>query len=89
MEKLNSATDQINSLEVELDEANTKFRMLVNDSIKRLKALSKSLNVFIEKARPYYEAVEVSKKAHTECRKAAVQFQKANEIHQAAKETVR
>lgn len=88
MERLNSATDKINTLEVELDEANTKFRMLLNDSIKRLKTLSKKLGSCIERARPYYEALEISKKAQMECQRAAVQYQRANEIHQAAKETV-
>ncbi|KAK6618344.1 hypothetical protein RUM44_002796 [Polyplax serrata] len=88
LERLNSATDKINTLEVELDEANTKFRMLLNDSIKRLKTLSKKLGSCIERARPYYEALEISKKAQMECQRAAVQYQRANEIHQAAKETV-
>lgn len=88
LEKLNSATDKINSLEMELDEANTAFRMLLNESIKKLKLLSKKLGNCIERARPYYEAFEFSKKAQMECQKAAVQYQRANESHQAAKETV-
>lgn len=88
LEKLNSATDEINSLEVELDEANTTFRMLLNESTKRLKQLSKKLGGCIERARPYYEALELAKQAQMECQRAAVQYQRANEIHQAAKETV-
>lgn len=88
LEKLNNGTDDINKLEIELDEANNTFRLLLNDSTRRLKLLSKNLGSCIERARPYYEALEIAKKAQLECQKAAVQFQRANEIHQAAKETV-
>lgn len=88
LEKLNSATDEINSLEVELDEANTTFRILLNESTRRLKLLSKKLGGCIERARPYYDALELAKQAQMECQRAAVQYQRANEIHQAAKETV-
>jgi SH3-domain binding protein 5 len=42
----------------------------------------------IEKARPYHEACEKARLAQIECQKAAVQYQRANEIHAAAKETV-
>ncbi|XP_069678062.1 SH3 domain-binding protein 5 homolog [Periplaneta americana] len=88
LEKLNNATDEINKLEIELDEANTTFRLLLNESTRRLKLLSKKLGSCIERARPYYDSLEVAKKAQLECQRAAVQFQRANEIHQAAKETV-
>ncbi|XP_022186861.2 uncharacterized protein LOC111045719 isoform X1 [Nilaparvata lugens] len=88
LEKLNSATDVINKLEMQLDEANTTFRMLMTDSTRRLKAASSKLGASIVRARPYYEALELSKHAQQECQRAAVKFQRANEIHQAAKETV-
>ncbi|KDR21122.1 SH3 domain-binding protein 5-like protein, partial [Zootermopsis nevadensis] len=87
LEKLNNATDEINRLEIELDEANTTFRLLLNESTRRLKLLSKKLGSCIERARPYYDSLEVAKKAQLECQRAAVQFQRANEFHQAAKET--
>ncbi|GJQ71790.1 hypothetical protein Trydic_g11480 [Trypoxylus dichotomus] len=88
LENLNRATDEINKLEIELDEANTAFRMLLSESTRRLKILSKKLGGCIEKARPYYDALDVAKSAQLECQKAAVLFRKANEIHAAAKETV-
>ncbi|KRT78956.1 hypothetical protein AMK59_7351, partial [Oryctes borbonicus] len=88
LENLNKATDEINKLEIELDEANTAFRMLLNESTRRLKVLSKKLGGCIEKARPYYDALEIAKSAQLECQKAAVLFRRANEIHAAAKETV-
>lgn len=88
LENLNTATDEINKLEIELEEANSTFRILLNESTRRLKLLSKKLGSCIEKARPYYEALEKAKDAQVECQKAAVKFQRANEIHAAAKETV-
>ncbi|GAB0091530.1 SH3 domain-binding protein 5 homolog [Sergentomyia squamirostris] len=88
LENLNTATDEINKLEIELEEANTTFRILLNESTRRLKLLSKKLGSCIDKARPFYEAVEKARIAQIECQKAAVKFQRANEIHAAAKETV-
>ncbi|XP_018320351.1 SH3 domain-binding protein 5 homolog [Agrilus planipennis] len=88
LEKLNTETDEINKLELELDEANTAFRMILNDSSKKLKALSKKIGVSINRSRPYFDALDVAKKAQQECQKAAIAFQRANEIHAAAKETV-
>lgn len=88
LEKLNTTTDDINKLELEYDEANTAFRILLNESTRKLKTLSKKHGSCIDKARPYYEAAEVGKQAQLECQKAAVAFRKANEFHAAAKETV-
>lgn len=88
LENLNSATDQINKLEIELEEANSTFRILLNESTRRLKLSSKKLGNCIEKARPYHEALEKAREAQIECQRVAVKFQRANEIHAAAKETV-
>ncbi|KAG8316488.1 SH3 domain-binding protein 5 [Homalodisca vitripennis] len=73
---------------MELDEANGTFRMLMNDSTRRITLWSHKLGSCVEKARPYYEALEISKQAQIDCQRAAVKFQRANEIHAAAKETV-
>lgn len=78
LEKLNTATDGINKLEIELEEANSTFRILLNESTRRLKNSSKNLTKFIEKARPYYEAFEKSREAQIECQKAADKFRRAN-----------
>ena len=101
LEKLNHCTDEINRLEIQLDDANTVFRSLLSDSTHHLKvqrsypskqfhlynfqALSKRIGSHIEKARPYYETLELTVKAQAECQKAAVQFQRAAGIHAAAK----
>uniref|UniRef100_A0A336MN88 CSON003195 protein n=1 Tax=Culicoides sonorensis TaxID=179676 RepID=A0A336MN88_CULSO len=88
LENLNTSTDEINKLEIELEEANATFNILLNESTRRLKLLVKKLGSSIEKARPYHEAVEAARKAQIECQAAAVKYQRANEIHAAAKETV-
>ncbi|KAJ8979991.1 hypothetical protein NQ317_016654 [Molorchus minor] len=71
LEKLNSTTDEINRLEIEYDEANTTFSMLLNESTRRLKLLSKKLGSCIEKARIYYDLLDDAKKAQQECQEAA------------------
>ncbi|XP_060527761.1 SH3 domain-binding protein 5 homolog [Cylas formicarius] len=88
LEKLNTTTDEINKLEIEYDEANTTFRMLLNESTRRLKLLTKKFGSCIEKARPYYDLLEVAKRQQKQCQEAAALYQKANGIHSAAKETV-
>ncbi|BES96330.1 SH3 domain-Hypothetical protein protein 5 (SH3BP5) [Nesidiocoris tenuis] len=88
LEILNNCTDLINRLEIELDEANTTFGILMKDSMRRLKVMTVKLGSCIEKSRPYYNALEIARLAQIECQRAAKAFQRANEIHQAAKETV-
>lgn len=88
LESLNVCTDEINRLEIQLDEANAQFRSALSDSTQRLKNLSSKLGKCIEQARPYYEAVEMAKKAQLECQKAAVQFQRAASLHATAKHTI-
>lgn len=88
LENLNTATDDINKLEIELEEAKSTFRILMNESTRRLKLSSKKLGSCIDKARPYYEALEKARAAQLQCQAAAIKFQRANEIHAAAKETV-
>ncbi|XP_060800509.1 SH3 domain-binding protein 5 homolog isoform X2 [Amyelois transitella] len=64
------------------------FHILLNETSRRLQALTKRLGTCVDKSRPYYEAVNVAATARAECQKAAVQFQRASELHAAAKETV-
>ncbi|XP_053986028.1 uncharacterized protein LOC128880223 [Hylaeus volcanicus] len=89
LENLNDATDDINKLETELDEAHTAFRQLLSETTKRLKEiLNKVGNSCVDKARCYYEALEVTRQAQVQCQQQAQLFQRASEIHAAAKETV-
>lgn len=103
---MNSCTDDINKLEIELEvrttdtsescrchnesitdplfrhflsqEANATFRILLNESTRRLKLSAKKLGSSIEKSRPYHEATEKARVAQIECQKAAAKFQRAN-----------
>ncbi|XP_012282767.1 SH3 domain-binding protein 5 homolog [Orussus abietinus] len=89
LENLNNATDEINKLEIELDEAHTAFKQLLSDSTRRLKEIANKLGGgCIEKARCYYEAMEVARQARIQCQRQAQLYQRASEIHAAAKETV-
>lgn len=63
-----------------VQEANSTFRILLNESTRRLKLLSKKLGSCIEKARPYYEAQDKARLAQIDCQAAAVKFQRANGI---------
>jgi hypothetical protein len=89
LEKLNYHTDEINRLELQLEDANCLFRTILTDSTHQLKSMSQKVGVVhIEKARPYFEAMEVATKAQKECQSAVTAFQRANGIHAAAKETI-
>ncbi|XP_003700305.1 uncharacterized protein LOC100881374 [Megachile rotundata] len=89
LENLNDATDDINKLESELDEAHTAFRQLLSETTKRLKEiLNKVGSSYVERARCYYEALEIARQAQIKCQQQAQLFQRASEIHAAAKETV-
>ncbi|XP_047512080.1 SH3 domain-binding protein 5 homolog isoform X1 [Pieris napi] len=88
LEKLNAATDEINKLELELDESVKTFHLLLNETSRRLQALTKRLGTCVDKSRPYYDAVAAAANARAECQRGAVQFQRASELHAAAKETV-
>ncbi|XP_014674906.1 PREDICTED: SH3 domain-binding protein 5-like isoform X2 [Priapulus caudatus] len=88
LEKLNEATDAINKLEVELDEARAVFRQVLTESTQRLNILAKKLGSCIEKGRPYYDARLKARQAQVETQKAAVKFERANSMHRAAVEMV-
>ena len=88
LERLNTATDDINKLEVDLDEARVTFRELLCESTLKIDSLAKKLGTCIEKARPYYDARFKAKEALQETQKAAIRFERANSQHAAAKEMV-
>ncbi|XP_029175905.1 uncharacterized protein LOC114944253 isoform X2 [Nylanderia fulva] len=88
LERLNTATDDINKLEVDLDEARAIFRELLCESTIKIDTLAKKLGACIEKSRPYYDARFKAKEALQETQKAAIRFERANSQHSAAKEMV-
>ncbi|XP_064644580.1 uncharacterized protein LOC135498275 isoform X2 [Lineus longissimus] len=88
LEKLNHASVEINQLELELDDARAAFRQALSESTQRLSALSKKLGSSIEKARPYYKARMEALEAENDTRSAALRFERAFSMQQAAKEMV-
>lgn len=56
LERLNNATDKINKLELDLDEARATFRNLLCESTARVDALRLKLGMCVERCKPYYEA---------------------------------
>lgn len=66
------------SFHADNQEANATFRILLNESTRRLKVSAKKLGSSIEKSRPYHEALEKARIAQIECQRAAAKFQRAN-----------
>ncbi|XP_033113623.1 SH3 domain-binding protein 5 homolog [Anneissia japonica] len=88
LERLNSATHEINTLEFQLDEARSSFRHALTESTQSLNATAKRLGACIEKARPFYDARQRAKELHQSTQQAAVSFERANSMLAAAKEMV-
>ncbi|KAK7092636.1 nucleolar protein dao-5-like [Littorina saxatilis] len=88
LEKLNKASEEINRLELELDDARASFRQTLSESTHKLDVLAKKLGSCVEKARPYYDARLKAKDAHLETQRAALRFERACSMHEAAKEMV-
>ncbi|KAL5010027.1 hypothetical protein ScPMuIL_012332 [Solemya velum] len=88
LERLNKASEEINQLELELDDARAAFRQSLSDATHKLNGLAKKLGVCVEKARPYYDSRMKAKEAHIETQKAALRFERACSMHEAAKEMV-
>ncbi|XP_073962866.1 uncharacterized protein [Choristoneura fumiferana] len=88
LERLNTATDEINRLEVELDEARLVFRRLLAEGHLRIQQLTKKLGTSVHKARPYYEARFRANITSQELQAATITYDKANSAHAAAREMV-
>uniref|UniRef100_A0A915BGC5 SH3 domain-binding protein 5-like protein n=1 Tax=Parascaris univalens TaxID=6257 RepID=A0A915BGC5_PARUN len=89
LEKLNIATDVINKLELQLDEARAKFRQIQTTWSQKLNELSKKYGSAIEKGRPYYEAKLEERRLLEEAQNAAIRFERANSMHAVAKQQVK
>ncbi|XP_041868205.1 SH3 domain-binding protein 5-like [Melanotaenia boesemani] len=88
LEHLNQASDEINKLELQLDDARSSYRKILTDSARKLNAQGSQLGTCIEKARPYYEARRLAKEAQQETQKAALRYERAVSMHTAAREMV-
>uniref|UniRef100_A0A8C2Y6B4 SH3 domain-binding protein 5 n=1 Tax=Coturnix japonica TaxID=93934 RepID=A0A8C2Y6B4_COTJA len=88
MEHLNEANAEINCLELQLDDARTAYRRILSESARKLNAQGSQLGACIEKARPYYEARRLAKEAQQETQRAALRYERAVSMHNAAREMV-
>uniref|UniRef100_A0AAF5Q5N2 SH3 domain-binding protein 5 n=1 Tax=Wuchereria bancrofti TaxID=6293 RepID=A0AAF5Q5N2_WUCBA len=89
LEKLNIATDVINKLELQLDEARATFRKIQASWSEKLNELSRKYGSAIAKGRPYYEAKLVERRLREEAQNAAIHFERANSMHAVAKQQVK
>uniref|UniRef100_G3TMZ6 SH3 domain-binding protein 5 n=1 Tax=Loxodonta africana TaxID=9785 RepID=G3TMZ6_LOXAF len=88
LEHLNQASEEINQVELQLDEARTTYRRILQESARKLNTQGSQLGSCIEKARPYYEARRLAKEAQQETQKAALRYERAVSMHNAAREMV-
>lgn len=88
LDKLNTASTEINRLENELDEARSKYRSIVSGTSGQMEVIAHSRKKSIQKAREYYKLSVEAKLAQSEALKAARQYQTAVGVYKAAKETV-
>ncbi|XP_065302014.1 SH3 domain-binding protein 5-like isoform X1 [Dermacentor albipictus] len=88
LERLNTATELINKLEIELDEARSNFRLLLSESSQKINQLAKKLGSHVEKARPYYEARMKVKELEDAARKASLRHERASLAHCTARQMV-
>ncbi|XP_046340845.2 SH3 domain-binding protein 5-like isoform X1 [Haliotis rufescens] len=88
LDMLNSASNDINRLENEIDEARAKYRLTFSDASHKMESMGRGLKNFIQRARIYYQLKEAAIEAQSEALRAARQYQTANGIYRAAKETI-
>ncbi|XP_064262393.1 LOW QUALITY PROTEIN: SH3 domain-binding protein 5-like [Passer domesticus] len=88
LEHLNEANAEINRGELELDAARCRYRRALSESARRLNAQGSQLGSCIDRARPYYEARRRAKEAQQETQRAALRYERAVGMHNAAREMV-
>ena len=69
-------------------EAKNEFRVLLTESVERIKQSAHKLGNSIESAKPYYEARLYAAQLSKETQNAALNYDKAKSHHSAAKEMV-
>ncbi|XP_014380684.1 SH3 domain-binding protein 5-like isoform X4 [Alligator sinensis] len=75
-------------LDPRIQDARTTYRRILSESARKLNAQGSQLGNCIEKARPYYEARRLAKEAQQETQKAALRYERAVSMHNAAREMV-
>ncbi|KAK7508490.1 hypothetical protein BaRGS_00000056 [Batillaria attramentaria] len=88
LDVLNQASMDVNRLENELDEARNKYRSTFAAASQRMEELGAKIRKSIQRARQYFELIGKAKEAQSEAVRAARQYQTANGVYRAAKETI-
>ncbi|NXV04537.1 3BP5L protein, partial [Cettia cetti] len=68
--------------------ARSRYRRILSDSARKLNSQGSQLGTCIERARPYYEARRKAKEAQQETQRAALRYERAVGMHNAAREMV-
>lgn len=90
LDKLNALSDLINSLERQSDEANGLFRDVLKCSTDRLSSIAKTLGTkSIRHGRVYHAAKLSVEQSQSDCQRACVQFERANNDHHLARQAIR
>lgn len=90
LDKLNALSDLINSLELQFDQTNALFQETLKCSTERLSAIAKNLGTkSIRHGRMYHAAKISVEQTQSDCQKACVQFERANNDHQYAKQAIK
>jgi len=90
LDKLNALSDLINSLERQFDESNSVFRHILKCSTERLSSIAKTLGEkSIKRGRAYQAAKIAVEQSQTDCKRACVLFEQANQDHQFAREAIK
>ena len=90
LDKLNALGDLINSLERQFDEANNLFGDTLKCSTDRLSIIAKTLGTKSIKYGRVYHAAKISvEQSQSDCQRACVQFEQANNDHQFAKRAIK
>ncbi|XP_014118004.1 PREDICTED: SH3 domain-binding protein 5-like [Pseudopodoces humilis] len=71
-----------------LEAARSRYRRILSDSARKLNSQGSQLGNCIERARPYYEARRRAKEAQQETQRAALRYERAVGMHNAAREMV-
>jgi len=88
LERLNQSSNQINSFEVQLNQAREAYRSLLQNISVELKHVEKQLGSCVKKARPYYEARSKYRYEKEFALRASERFEHAVSRHAAAREMV-
>lgn len=88
LEKLNSATDQINRYEIELDDLKKQYQDSLEESKDKVKNASHKITSAIEIAHPYYQARLYCSQLAKEVQLALINYDRAKTHLSAAKEMV-